>query len=313
MSEIRRPVALVTGASSGIGAALAGELAADGHDLLLVARSQPALAALAGDLAGRHGVAATVLPADLAGPGAAAALFAEIGARGVEVDVQVNNAGIGDNGRFDAEDPARIDRMIALNIAALTRLTRLCLPGMVARKRGRVLNVASTAAFQPGADDGGLLRPQGLCAELQPGAGRGARRQRRHGHRSVPGRDRDQFHPRRQGRGYRPLQPAGHDGDERRRGRAQQLPRAARRTAWWSPAWTTGSARCWAASCPTGWFCRWRGACWRRGGDRRPRLPFRRCPVITRAFPTAGGAFRAPAGMPRRRNRFLAKGQKCPR
>lgn len=148
MSESRRPLALVTGASSGIGAALARELAADGHDLILVARSGAALEALAAELRARFGAAASVLPADLARPGAAAELFARIGGR--DVDVLVNNAGFGDNGPFHQADRARIDGMIALNIGALTALTRLCLPGMMARRRGRVLNLASTAAFQPG-------------------------------------------------------------------------------------------------------------------------------------------------------------------
>ncbi len=148
MSTEKRALALVTGASGGIGADLARELAGDGHDLILVARSTAALDALAAELKQRHGVDVRVLPADLARPGAAAELFARIGAS--EVDVLVNNAGFGDHGPFHAADPARIDGMIALNIAALTALTRLFLPGMVARKRGRVLNVASTAAFQPG-------------------------------------------------------------------------------------------------------------------------------------------------------------------
>lgn len=148
MSEGRRPLALVTGASSGIGAELARALAADGHDLILVARSEAALEALAAELRARHGAAATVLPADLARPGAAAELFARVGAR--QVDVLVNNAGFGDQGPFHAADPLRIDGMIAVNVAVLTALTRLFLPGMVARRSGRVLNVASTAAFQPG-------------------------------------------------------------------------------------------------------------------------------------------------------------------
>jgi short-subunit dehydrogenase len=148
MSAEKRKLALVTGASGGIGADLARELAGDGHDLILVARSTAALEGLAAELRSRHGVEVRVLTADLARPGAASDLFARIGAG--EVDVLVNNAGFGDHGPFHAADPARIDGMIALNVAALTSLTRLLLPGMVARKRGRLLNVASTAAFQPG-------------------------------------------------------------------------------------------------------------------------------------------------------------------
>jgi hypothetical protein len=150
MSDRTRPVALVTGASGGIGADLARELAAAGHDLILAARSERALQELAAELQARHGIAATVITADLAKPGAAAALFAAVEARGRPVEVLVNNAGFGDGGRFDQEDPARIEAMIAVNIAALTSLARLFLPDLVARRRGRILNVASTAAFQPG-------------------------------------------------------------------------------------------------------------------------------------------------------------------
>jgi hypothetical protein len=150
MTGSTRPVALITGASSGIGAALARELAADGHDLILVARSEPALAALAAELKQAHGTDATVLAADLGKPGAVDALFRRVGERGAVVDVLVNNAGYGDGGFFHEEEPARIDGMIALNIGALTDLTRVFLPGMIERRRGRILQVASTAAYQPG-------------------------------------------------------------------------------------------------------------------------------------------------------------------
>lgn len=144
-----RPLALVTGASSGIGAALARELANHGHDLAITARRAPELEALAAEL-GAVGAATTVMPKDLGVPGAARDLTAEIAARGLVVDVLVNNAGFGDVGSFVYEDPDRIDAMLGLNVAALTALTRAIVPGMVSRRRGRVMLVSSTAAFQPG-------------------------------------------------------------------------------------------------------------------------------------------------------------------
>ncbi len=146
----RRPLALVTGASSGIGADLARELAADGHDLVLVARSQAPLQDLAEELKAVHGVATTTVVADLAKHGAAADLAASIGGQGLVVDVLVNNAGLGAHGLFHELSLARIDEMMAVNMVALTELTRLLLPGMIARKSGLVLQVASTAAYQPG-------------------------------------------------------------------------------------------------------------------------------------------------------------------
>jgi uncharacterized protein len=149
MSITTRPLALVTGASSGIGADLARELARDGHDLVLAARSAAAMETLAAELAA-HGAGTVVIPADLNQPGAAAALASAIEAGGLTLDVLVNNAGLGAAGRFDQTDPSRISEMLQVNIVALTELTRLLLPGMVARGRGRVMLVGSTAAFQPG-------------------------------------------------------------------------------------------------------------------------------------------------------------------
>ena len=144
-----RPLALVTGASSGIGADLARELARDGHDLVLAARTVAPMERLAAELAA-HGAGTVVIPADLNQHGGAAALASAIEDRGLTVDVLVNNAGLGAVGRFDQADPRRIGDMLQLNIVALTELTRLLLPGMVARRRGKVMLVASTAAFQPG-------------------------------------------------------------------------------------------------------------------------------------------------------------------
>ncbi|MBZ9749730.1 SDR family oxidoreductase [Deinococcus sp. HMF7604] len=142
--------ALVTGASSGIGERLASGLAARGASLILVARSEDRLQALASDLGRLHGVPVEVMAADLARSGAAQALAEELTARGLTPDILVNNAGLGHFDEFLQQDLADIGQQLALNITAVTELTRLLVPGMVARGRGRVLNVASTAAFQPG-------------------------------------------------------------------------------------------------------------------------------------------------------------------
>ncbi len=144
-----RPLALVTGASSGIGADLARELARHGHDLVLTARRSAPMAALAEELKAA-GAASTVIAADLSKPGAAAELAAELETRGLEVDVLVNNAGLGAGGPFHESDPRRVSEMLQVNVVAPTELTRALLPGMVQRGRGRVLIVASTASFQPG-------------------------------------------------------------------------------------------------------------------------------------------------------------------
>ena len=105
---------------------------------------------MAGELRAKHGATVHVLPADLSTPGAALALADAVAAKSLTVDVLVNNAGFGQYGPFAASDPAKLTAMLLVNVVALTELTRLLLPGMVERKRGRVLNVASTAAFQPG-------------------------------------------------------------------------------------------------------------------------------------------------------------------
>lgn len=149
MNGAARPLALVTGASSGIGVDLARELARHGHDLVLSARGVPAMQALAAELRGL-GAEATVIAADLAKPGAAAALAAEIAQRGLQIDILINNAGLGAASRFDRLEPQRISEMLNVNIIALTELTRLLLPGMIERRHGRIMLVASVAGFQPG-------------------------------------------------------------------------------------------------------------------------------------------------------------------
>ena len=116
---------------------------------MLTARRAPELESLANELRAL-GAKATVMPKDLSKPGAARELAGEVDVRGLRIDVLINNAGFGDVGPFVTEDPDRIDAMLELNITALTALTRAFLPGMVDRKRGRVMLVSSTAAFQPG-------------------------------------------------------------------------------------------------------------------------------------------------------------------
>ncbi len=139
--------ALVTGASSGIGAAFARALHARGEKLILVARRAERLHSLARELGGE--AAAAVLPFDLSAAGSGARLEAAVRQQGLAVDLLVNNAGFGDTGRFAEADPARLAGMVDLNSRAMVELTRAFLPAMIERKRGRIVNVASTAAFQP--------------------------------------------------------------------------------------------------------------------------------------------------------------------
>jgi short-subunit dehydrogenase len=144
------PTALVTGASSGIGETLAGCFAAAKHDVILVARSEGKLQALAEKLAAKHGVAVSVQPADLSQPGAAEKLLAALSRKsGGKVEVLVNCAGVLEQGAFTAIDHAKHQAIIDLNISGLTAMLSAFVPGMVERGRGRVLNVASVAAFQP--------------------------------------------------------------------------------------------------------------------------------------------------------------------
>jgi short-subunit dehydrogenase len=144
------PLALVTGASGGIGLETARLLAARRHDLVLVARRAAELERLGADLTAAHGVTVTSLATDLGVPGAADALADQLDARALAVDVLVNNAGVGQFGPFVEADAAQQAGMVELNVVALTTLTRRLVPAMVRRGQGRLLNVASTAAFFPG-------------------------------------------------------------------------------------------------------------------------------------------------------------------
>jgi short-subunit dehydrogenase len=141
--------ALVTGASSGIGEVFAAELATRGCDLVLVARSEPKLDVLAERLRTTTGARVVVHALDLAEPGAGAHLARTLGESGLQVDVLVNNAGVGAYAPIQEADPVQMASQILLNVNALTDLTLALLPGMLSRDRGAVINVASTAAFQP--------------------------------------------------------------------------------------------------------------------------------------------------------------------
>ncbi|HBY42453.1 MULTISPECIES: SDR family NAD(P)-dependent oxidoreductase [unclassified Brevundimonas] len=158
MGEGRRTV-LITGASAGIGAALARVCAARGHDLILTARREGPLQALAGELAAVHGVAATVVVADLAEPEAPACLVEAIAARGLSVDGLINNAGFSRTTGFLTTDPDDHAAMIRVMLSAPVELSRLVLPGMVARGWGRVLNVASLAGQMPATGGDTLYGP----------------------------------------------------------------------------------------------------------------------------------------------------------
>jgi short-subunit dehydrogenase len=142
--------ALVTGASAGIGVDLAKCFARDGYDVILAARTAPALQAVADDIAKTCGVKATPIAVDLGAHGGGAKLAAEIAQRGLSVDVLVNNAGFGHAEPFDKAPLDTQLGQVDLNIRALVELSHIYWPQMLAKKRGGVLNVASTAAFQPG-------------------------------------------------------------------------------------------------------------------------------------------------------------------
>lgn len=149
-ADSTRAVTLITGASDGIGHELAKLFAGDGHDLILVARDERRLATVASEIGALHGVRVDYLVNDLSTADGARQLFGEVEARRVPVDVLVNNAGVGAYGLFADTDLDRELRMMQLNMGSVTVLTKLLLPQMLERRRGRILNVASMAAFQPG-------------------------------------------------------------------------------------------------------------------------------------------------------------------
>jgi short-subunit dehydrogenase len=148
---MEKRTALITGASAGLGRELASAFATDGHDVVLVARSKSKLEELAHDLQQKNsGVKASVIAADLGDVTAPAHVEDVAKKRGLQIDFLVNNAGFGSNGRFLDLDLARELQMIDVNVRALLELTHRFAKPMVARKFGRIMNIASTAGFQPG-------------------------------------------------------------------------------------------------------------------------------------------------------------------
>lgn len=148
--QFRGPVALITGASSGIGRELACLFARDGYNLVLVARNRQALESLAEELVSLYAVQATVMVEDLSDPSAAETITRELARQSIDVDVLVNNAGTQVYGEFAGANLEQLLAMIQVNATAMVHLTHLLLPGMIRRGRGRILNVGSTGSFAPG-------------------------------------------------------------------------------------------------------------------------------------------------------------------
>ncbi len=154
MTRTKRPVdyarqtVLITGASAGIGAEFARQLAARGSDLVLVARREDRLEALAAALIGEHSVSVTTVPMDLAQPGAARSIVETLNARGVEVTSVVNCAGFANLGPFHEEDLARVSAEIAVDVTAVVELSHALLPRLRTQGDGFLVNVASVAAYQ---------------------------------------------------------------------------------------------------------------------------------------------------------------------
>lgn len=144
-----RGTALVTGASAGIGRELACVFAEHGYDLVLVARNAERLERLAAEVRREYRREAYAVPRDLLDSGAAERLLATLASEGTDVDVLVNDAGVLELGAFETTPLAALERMVELNVRVLTAMTRVFVPPMRARGRGRILNIASAAAFQP--------------------------------------------------------------------------------------------------------------------------------------------------------------------
>ena len=142
--------ALITGASAGLGQEFARLFAGDGHNVVLVARRRDRLEQLAGALEQEHGVSTRAIAADLAERDAPTQIVSELSGAGIDIEYLVNNAGFGTNGAFVELDLPRELAEIQVNVTALVHLTRLLLPSMVSRGSGRILNIGSTAGFQPG-------------------------------------------------------------------------------------------------------------------------------------------------------------------
>jgi uncharacterized protein len=148
---LQNRTALITGASGGIGLELTRLLAADGYHLVMVGRDRKRLEDVMVQLQTEHQIAVRCEPRDLSESRAAFQLWADLTTAGIAIDVLVNNAGVGLYGLLEEQNPEALERMLQLNMATLTTLTRLALPGMRQRRWGRILNVASVVAYQPGA------------------------------------------------------------------------------------------------------------------------------------------------------------------
>src|SRR6202795_3611037 len=176
IAEWRGKWALITGASAGIGKALAEELAAGGTNLVLTARRRDRLENLASALAAKHHIKSEIFVADLVEPSAPEKIFEFTKENSFEIDLLVNNAGFGQYGEFPTVETSRLLEMVQVNCTAVVHLTRLFLPGMMARKRGDVLIVASTASFQAvpyistyaATKAFDLLLAEGLAEEMKP-------------------------------------------------------------------------------------------------------------------------------------------------
>lgn len=175
-SEWRGKWALITGASAGIGVALAKELAAGGTNLVLTARRQDRLEELSQGLAAKHKIKTSVFVADLAEASAPEKIHAFTREKGIEVELLINNAGFGAYGELPSVDVKRLLDMVQVNCSAVVHLTRLYLPEMVTRRRGDILILASTASFQAvpyistyaATKAFDLLLAEGLAEEMKP-------------------------------------------------------------------------------------------------------------------------------------------------